>query len=98
MRNFLNEHYEGRWMGRGGPIPWPARSPDLTPLDFYVWGVIKAHVYRTRPQTREECEQRIREGFLLLPPETIRRATKSVVRRAEKCIEVNGEHFQHLMF
>ncbi|EFN75683.1 hypothetical protein EAI_05404, partial [Harpegnathos saltator] len=24
---------------------WPARSPDLNPLDFYFWGALKAIVY-----------------------------------------------------
>ena len=36
----------GRWIGRGGSIPWPPRSPDLTPLDFFsFWGFIKTDVY-----------------------------------------------------
>jgi hypothetical protein len=29
-------HFPGRWVGRDGPIPWPPRSPDITPLDFYL--------------------------------------------------------------
>ncbi|XP_076643546.1 uncharacterized protein LOC143353824 [Halictus rubicundus] len=29
-RTVLNTKYPGRWIGRRGPIPWPARSPDLT--------------------------------------------------------------------
>lgn len=28
----------GRWIGRGGPIRWPPRPPDLTPLDFCLGG------------------------------------------------------------
>jgi hypothetical protein len=27
---------------------WPARSPDLTPCDFYFWGNLKDKVYRWR--------------------------------------------------
>ncbi|EFN63829.1 hypothetical protein EAG_00111, partial [Camponotus floridanus] len=26
VRNYLNEQYPHRWIGRGGPIAWPARS------------------------------------------------------------------------
>jgi hypothetical protein len=29
----LDRRYPDSWIGRGGPINWPARSPDLTPLD-----------------------------------------------------------------
>jgi len=33
------------WIGRGGPIPWPPQSPDLSPLDFFLWGYIKNNGY-----------------------------------------------------
>jgi hypothetical protein len=29
------------WIGRGGTIAWPPRSPDLTPVDFSVWRYAK---------------------------------------------------------
>ena len=34
VRRYLNRRYGERWIGRGGPVPWPPRSPDLNPLDF----------------------------------------------------------------
>lgn len=34
-RTTLNEIFGNRWIGRDGPVNWPARSPDLTPLDFF---------------------------------------------------------------
>ncbi|KMQ81391.1 transposable element tc3 transposase, partial [Lasius niger] len=37
VREHLNETFPNRWIGRGGPIPWPPRSPDITPLDFFLW-------------------------------------------------------------
>ena len=41
VRDFLNDQFPERWIGRGGPISWPPRSPDLTPLDFFFWGYVK---------------------------------------------------------
>jgi len=38
VRNFLNYRFPGRWIGRGSPHNWSARSPDLSPLDYCVWG------------------------------------------------------------
>ena len=29
------------WIGSGGKMTWPLRSPDLTLLDFTVWGYVK---------------------------------------------------------
>lgn len=37
VRNWLNENYPNHWIGRNSPlIGWPPRSPDLTPLDFFM--------------------------------------------------------------
>jgi len=35
-RDFLNQTYGDRWIGRGGLTLWPPRSPDLNPIDFYL--------------------------------------------------------------
>ncbi|KZC09613.1 hypothetical protein WN55_01050, partial [Dufourea novaeangliae] len=40
-----------RWIERGGSIPLPAPSPDLTPLDFFLWGILKDKVYKGVPTT-----------------------------------------------
>ena len=38
-RERLQKHLSGCWIVRRGPIEWAARSLDLTPLDFYLWGI-----------------------------------------------------------
>ncbi|KAG6463793.1 hypothetical protein O3G_MSEX014077, partial [Manduca sexta] len=38
VRVWLVNSFPNKWIVRGGPVPWSARSPDLTPMDFYVWG------------------------------------------------------------
>ncbi|GFW05095.1 uncharacterized protein TNCV_598891 [Trichonephila clavipes] len=43
-----------QWIGRGGPVRWPARSPDLSCLDFYFWGHMKSLVYDTPVDNAEE--------------------------------------------
>ena len=59
VRNFLNYHFPGRWIGRGGPHTWPARSPDLSPLDYSVWGRMKELVYSVNVVTRDALLGRI---------------------------------------
>jgi len=44
----LSETFPNRWIGRGSTINWPPRSPDLTPLDFCLWGLMKSEVYRKK--------------------------------------------------
>ena len=36
VRDRLNAVFPDRWMGRRGPLEWPPRSPDLSPMDFSV--------------------------------------------------------------
>jgi hypothetical protein len=43
-------------LGRGGPIAWPPRSPDLTPLDFFLWGYVKDQVNRQRVNMLDELK------------------------------------------
>jgi hypothetical protein len=45
LRGWLNTHFPNKWIVRDGPIAWPPRSPDLTPLDFFLWGYLKSKVY-----------------------------------------------------
>jgi hypothetical protein len=47
----LNEVFENRLISRG---LWPARSPDLNPCDFYLWGNLKDNVYSNNPHTLVE--------------------------------------------
>jgi hypothetical protein len=38
VRDVHSNSYHARWIGIGGPTAWPPRSPDFSPLDFYLWG------------------------------------------------------------
>ena len=40
-KNILNDVFPNRVISRYGAIPWPPRSPDLTPCDLFLWGVPK---------------------------------------------------------
>ena len=58
VRDYLNESFTNRWLGRGGPVAWPPRSPDLTPLDFYLWSHIKTLVYESKVDSRAPLRDR----------------------------------------
>lgn len=54
MREFLDNAFPERWIGIGrrGPIEWLARSPDLAPLDFFLWGYLKSKDLKTEYGSR----------------------------------------------
>lgn len=97
VRNFLDGEFFDRWIGRRGTIEWPARSPDLTPLDFFLWGYLKGQVYKTKPGNLEELRRRITQETEAIPREMIRNAVHSFYNRLGYCQEVNGQHFEHLL-
>ena len=59
MRGHLTATFGARWIGKGGPTAWPARSPDLTCLDFFLWGYMKSMVYETDIDSEEDLVARI---------------------------------------
>ena len=61
VKDWLDTIFEDWWMGRGGSIPWPARSPDLTPLDFWIWGYLKNRVYGQQISTLQQLEDAIKD-------------------------------------
>ena len=40
-RLHLDAAFPDTWIGRRGAIEYPARSPDLTSMDFFLWDISK---------------------------------------------------------
>ena len=53
LRGEFAEHF----ISRSGPVNWQPRSCDLTPLDYFLWGYVKSHVYTDKPGSigRQHC-------------------------------------------
>jgi Helix-turn-helix domain (DUF4817) len=99
VRNYLNQQYPDRWIGRGGPHQWPARSPDLNPLDFYLWGHLKQLVYSTPIETVDELQLRIINGFNMIRarPEIFQLVRDNLSHRVDGCLLAHGGHFQQFI-
>ncbi|KMQ84872.1 hypothetical protein RF55_16973 [Lasius niger] len=59
VREYLDQNFPNRWIGREDPIAWPARSPDLNPLNFFFWGYVKSLVYETPVLGEEDLLVRV---------------------------------------
>lgn len=97
VREYLNYAFPNRWIGRRGAVEWPARSPDLTPLDFFLWGYVKSAVYKEKPDNLEDLQERIRATIRAIAPETISNVLLEFQHRLGHCQEVAGGHFEHLL-
>ncbi|GBN34306.1 hypothetical protein AVEN_257911-1 [Araneus ventricosus] len=59
FRSSLDAKFPRRWIGRGGPTHGTARSPDLSSLDFFLWGHLKSLVYESPIDSDEDLVARI---------------------------------------
>lgn len=98
VNNFLQATFDDRWIANNGPFQWPPRSPDMSVLDYFVWGAIKDEVYNLPLTTKENCIERVRNAFRGLSPNAIRAAThEQLILRCAKCHEAEGRNFEHLL-
>ena len=78
-------------------IEWPARSPDLTPLDFSLWPYLKIKLHQSG-RRYENLETLVNEIFYIcenLPVTFLLNATRGFYHRLTHCVMVEGGHFEH---
>ncbi|GBN55037.1 hypothetical protein AVEN_138553-1 [Araneus ventricosus] len=85
--------------GGGGPVPWPPRSPDLSSLDYFLWGHLKNLVSTTPVDSDEDLVARI--SVTAAPVACVREipgifecVRQSLHRRCRACITVGGRNFR----
>lgn len=95
---FLNNTYGANWIGTNGPVRWPARSPDLTPLDFFYWPHIKEKVYASPPENLDDLRERITVAINNISIEQRENVLRKIVEKYDLCIQQNGGHFEHFNY
>ena len=94
VRKALDDEFPNRWIGRDGPTPWPARSPDITPLDFFLWGYVKTKVFKSEIKDIDDLKTKITEAVASVRPEMLVNTWKEVKSRLEMLAENGGRHVE----
>ncbi|GFY10401.1 DUF4817 domain-containing protein [Trichonephila clavipes] len=85
VKTFLIQTFgEDRIVSRRCRYPWPPRSPDLTPADFWLWGYLKSRVYLSGPSSLSELKDAIRREVSSIHPDMLHSAVAGFVTRL-KC-------------
>ncbi|GFT81322.1 transposable element Tc3 transposase [Trichonephila clavipes] len=74
--DLLKDTFGDRLISRFGPVNWPPRSWDLTPLDYFLWGYVKSLVYVDKPQTLDYLEDNIRRVIADIWPQMLEKSSK----------------------
>ncbi|GFT11903.1 uncharacterized protein NPIL_425361 [Nephila pilipes] len=96
VRSFLDGILPNRWIGRRGIVEYPPRSPDLTPLDFFLWGYLKDKVYAQKPATVVQLRATIEHECTNIPREWFHHVCYSIASRCQQCLEQNGHQFENM--
>jgi len=80
------------WVRSVGDIAWPARSPDLTLPDVFLWGFLKDRVFRRRTMTIQELKQTVVDEAAAIDEDLRRRVYGNFQTRLQQCIALNGGH------
>lgn len=86
-------------ISQGFPFQWPARSPDITPCDFFMWGYLKDLVCHKspRPATLEALMDVITRNARAITQEQLNASVSHVLKRAQLVMDQGGGHIEHLM-
>ena len=77
--------------GRVSLLPWPARSPDMSPIE-HVWDMIGRRLIRQGPPapTLDDLWTRLQTAWRDIPQEDIQSLSDFMPRRIERLIAAHG--------
>jgi hypothetical protein len=93
-RESLIQTFPNRWIGRDGPIPWPPRSPDITPQDFFFWDYVKDQVFRTKVGSVVELRARINNAVASVTPQMLENTWREIEYRLDILRTTNGAYIE----
>ena len=89
---FLDSTSPKRWIGRDGPTPWPPRSPDITPLDFFLWEYVKDKVFSTPVPGITHLKARIKDAFATITEDMLENTWREIDYQLDVLRATKGTH------
>ena len=94
----LRGEFGEQLISRFGPVNWPPRSCDLTPLDYFLWGYVKANVYRDKPASIDALEANIHAFIREIPADMCERVCQNWTQRMGYLRRSRGQHLHEIIF
>ena len=94
--SLLKKMFPGHVISLRGDIRWPPRSPDLTPQRFFLWGYLKAKVYKC-PLTLEALKEATGQEVAAITPEMILKVMGNYRERLHQCVNIQGRHLSDVL-
>jgi hypothetical protein len=75
------------------PIAFPKYSPDLNPMDYFVWDEVERRLEANAPKKKESLtafKERLRRTAMGIPASVIRKGVASMKKRAQQVVKAGG--------
>ncbi|GFX70009.1 uncharacterized protein TNCV_340361 [Trichonephila clavipes] len=96
--DLLKDTFGDRLISRFGPVNWPPRSCDLTPLDYFLWDYVKSLVYADKPQTLDHLEDNIRRVIADIRPQMLEKVIENWTSRLDYIRASRGSPMPEIIF
>ncbi|GFX62051.1 putative LOC100569746 [Trichonephila clavipes] len=96
--DLLKDTFGDSLISRFGPVNWPPRSCDLTPLDYFLWGYVNAFVYADKPQTLDHLEDNIRRVIADIRPQMLEKVIENWTSRLAYIQDSRGSTMPEIIF
>ena len=96
-REWIHEKFQDRVISLKTEFVWAPHSPDLNPLDFFLWGYLKDRVYREAPQTINDLKASITHRIRHIDIELCGRVIRDFKHRVDVCLKRHGRHIEHML-
>jgi len=94
---WLDDTFGRRLISLKTELSWPPHSPDLNPLDFFLWGFVKSKVYCPPPSALAELKTAIRREIRKIDTETCKSVIQNFRARISAVKTKRGGHMEHLL-
>ncbi|GFW31282.1 retrovirus-related Pol polyprotein from transposon 17.6 [Trichonephila clavipes] len=96
--DLLKDTFGDRLISRFGPVNWPPRSCNLTPLDYFLWGYVKSLVCADKPQTLDHLEDNIRRVIADIRPQMLEKVIENWTSRLDYIRASRGSPMPEIIF
>ncbi|GFY30365.1 uncharacterized protein TNCV_4066151 [Trichonephila clavipes] len=95
--DLFKDTFGDRLISHCGPVNWPPRSCDLTPLDYFSWGYVKSLVYGNTPQTLDDLEGNIRRVIADIQAQMLEKVIENWTSRLDYSRASHGSPMQEII-
>ena len=88
VTDVLNQRFPDAWIGKGGPIPWPPPSPNLSPLDLRTLCMLR------RLRNIQHLQERITSAIETVTRDMIQKTWQEIEFRLDVSRATNVAHIE----